>query len=216
MMLAKTLGSSMKLSAPEKLAFTLGNIAPDINPFSYLIRSGSNNLGGHNYDSRKKYIINMWKKLEKRRHTADWFRAGEMLHYLVDSFTRPHNKEFPYSVKEHVAYEHELHLLFTKVLHASEASESVQAVPSIDNFADWLENLHAQYLAQAQNIDDDCNYILQVYAMACNALAAQSQTDAAIAGAASARNHGGARRPDPSVFHPQPTVLTRPRPDTAM
>ncbi len=222
MMLAKKLGSSMKLSAPKRLAFILGNIAPDINPFSYLIRSGSNNLGGHNYDSRKKYMIHMWKKQEKNRHIPDWFRTGEMLHYLVDSFTRPHNKEFPYPVREHVAYEHELHQHFSQVILSDTVKQLELSAPYIDNFEEWLENSHSEYLTQTYNIEDDCTYILQAYCSVCKTLAAQVPADAT--NQTPYAMPGQKYRPGAAGYHPQPTilgmpqspVLARPQPDTAM
>lgn len=200
----------MKLAAPKRLAFVLGNIAPDVNPFSYLIRSGENRLGGHNYDSRKAYMVNVWEKQKKRNSVTGWFQTGEMLHYLVDSFTRPHNSEFDYPVKEHVAYEHELHEHFTALLDSDNVSEQLKDALYISDFQKWLEDNHSDYIKQSKTIDEDTQYILGCTIAACRTLAA----GAAVAG----RQASPSLRPktQPMVLlKPQPMVLSKPQPDTA-
>ena len=168
--LSKLLARRMFLNNSKTFAFILGNVLPDLNPFSYLVGSNAAELKGHSYDSRR-HLMGQAYSSGFRDTFAGWFRAGEMMHYLADSFTRPHNKEFRYSLKEHIKYERRLHLVFSNCLRTNQISRHIKSCSGICRFEPWLENLHRQYILSSSTPESDCRYILHSALIVCKGLA---------------------------------------------
>lgn len=168
--LSKLLARRMFLNNSKTFAFILGNVLPDLNPFSYLGGSNAAELKGHSYDSRR-HLMGQAYSSGFRDTFVGWFRAGEMMHYLADSFTRPHNKEFHYSLKEHIKYEHRLHLVFSNYLRTDQISLPIKPGSVVCKFEPWLENLHRQYIRSSSTPDSDCRYILHSALIVCKGLA---------------------------------------------
>lgn len=167
--LSKHLADSMDLGKLDKLLFILGSLIPDINPFSYITSIGSNRFSGHSFTYRKSF---MQRGLERRHPDTllKWYQTGVLTHYLADSFTRPHNEAFAYSLKDHVEYEHRLHQTLKNFLH-----KNVMAVFSEENApphlsANQLDARHAAYMKESCGPLEDCRYILQTVAEAVHPL----------------------------------------------
>lgn len=165
--LSKKLADSMTLNKLNKLVFILGNLIPDINPFSYIARIGGNRFSGHSYAYRRPFM----KKVLEKRCTGTplwWYQTGVMTHYLADSFTRPHNENFQYSLKDHVEYEHQLHELLVqwldKDLSWESSADSIQPLLTSSR----LEEKHEAYMKESRGPVEDCRYILQTVAAACH------------------------------------------------
>lgn len=96
-------------------AFVLGNVLPDINVFTYFRGfCKSRELKGHNYGNARKAIEKLELKLSAKKSFTlyDHLRLGKLIHYTADSFTYPHNDDFPGDLKAHVEYEEKLHQYF--------------------------------------------------------------------------------------------------------
>lgn len=77
------------------------------------------------------------------------------MHYIVDSFTFPHNDIFKGSLREHCKYEQELHEeMFNELDYYSNSPVS----NSIEEFND-IENLHEKYIETAGNKMVDYSFI---------------------------------------------------------
>lgn len=174
--LSKNLADSMALGRLNKLLFILGNLIPDINPFSYITSIGSSRFSGHSFTCRKAF---MKRALEKRHPDTGlrWYQTGILTHYLADSFTRPHNEAFQYSLKDHVEYEHQLHQTLEKFLRRDLASAISTEKPAPQLSAKQLDVRHAAYMEESHGTLEDCRYILQTVVEACHlTLAAKELT----------------------------------------
>lgn len=159
-------GSTLGLG--KKAAFLLGNVAPDINPFSYLSPGSDRHLGGHFYEYRKTHIERFLGGSGPCRKTwMDWYRIGVNFHYLADSFTRPHNGSFPCRLKEHFAYERSLHQRFCEELKRGRQMK-LEAGELLD--PSWFEKNHSRYLKESRGLEEDCQYILQMTWVLCQGM----------------------------------------------
>lgn len=167
--LSKLLTRRMRLNVPKKFAFVLGNIVPDFNPLSYLKGANAADLDGHTYLSRRNLMSRTYST-GFQDTVSGWFRAGEMMHYIADSFTRPHNKEFRYSFRHHVSYERHLHSVFQKHLCPEQIRRLAKSESCIRRFDPWMETLHRRYLLYSSSPEDDCRYILHSALTVCKGL----------------------------------------------
>lgn len=167
--LSKFMTRRMKLDFPKKLAFTLGNVFPDLNPLSYLKGAGAANLDGHTYQARRNLMSQTYSSGFKDT-ISGWFHAGEMMHYIADSFTRPHNKKFHFSFSEHVVYERRLHSVFRRHLCPEQVRRLAKSHIKICRFDPWMEALHQRYLQYSSSPEDDCRYILHSALTVCEGL----------------------------------------------
>lgn len=169
--LSKHLAKQAGLRRLNKILFIWGNLIPDINPFSYISSTSDNRFSGHSYSCRKAFMAEVLKK----RCTGTpiwWYRTGKMFHYLADSFTRPHNEEFQYSLKHHIDYEHQLHE--TLSIHLKEKCHFSLSAKSAD--ADFsygqLEAEHLTYMKESKGLAEDCSYIMRTTTAALQTMAA--------------------------------------------
>ncbi len=90
----------------HKKAFYIGSILPDCKP---------------SFITRRHEITGTFSLVENRIHklthgyqnigdlsTVYFTRLGEVIHYIADYFTFPHNREYPGNIKEHCIYEGKL------------------------------------------------------------------------------------------------------------
>ena len=88
----------------HRKAFCLGNILPDIQP-SFITKR-------HEYfgtfDEVQGKIRRLVQSGESYNDRVFWRRAGEVMHYIADYFTFPHNKTFDGTLRQHNSYEKHL------------------------------------------------------------------------------------------------------------
>ena len=135
-------------------AFLLGCVEPDYNVFSYL-RGGCRfeKLRGHNAENSAAFLARCAADFDRNGVFSSWdyFRLGVMLHYAADAFTAPHNGFWTGTLREHRAYEAELHGKFETML----ASVQLGRLPCRE-----YASLHEAYRAQAPGTETDFRYIL--------------------------------------------------------
>lgn len=167
LLLAAALAKELQLSGGKRMAFIFGNLEPDINPLSYLSPSCRKKFDGHSYQCRRGFIEKILKGASCKS-CVDWYRAGVAVHYIADSFTRPHNESFNYRWKDHVAYEHRLH---QKIQGQMKELKKLNYEVGDLTVPGWYEEQHGRYLQGSRGCAEDCEYIIQMTAKFCEHLA---------------------------------------------
>ncbi|MBE6845836.1 MAG: hypothetical protein E7508_09070 [Ruminococcus sp.] len=142
-------------------AFYIGCLEPDYNPFSYFHGFfNSFTLYGHNFHNAKKFLERLFKKLnnEKKYKTMYFFRLGLLIHYITDAFTHAHSIQFSGTLKEHKAYEQQLHIVFKKIIDSSTLQLSNNLLPC--NNINELSRLHELYIKEEISVFNDLAFII--------------------------------------------------------
>ena len=71
--LSKNLAGAMQLGKLNKILFILGNLIPDINPFSYITDAGGSRFSGHSFTSA---APNLGKIPSQKPRFCDFRRAA--------------------------------------------------------------------------------------------------------------------------------------------
>lgn len=138
-----------------RLAFVLGNIAPDLTATTHLRgHLHDRNTWGHSYANALPVIRRLSRALERHADGGlhDCYRLGVLLHYTADAFTWPHNEHFGGSLREHMRYERRLH----KEIAARLSRESFPDAPRFVS----TEAAHERYAALEGRVETDADYIL--------------------------------------------------------
>lgn len=167
--LAKYMVDHMEIKGIRKKAFLLGNLIPDVNPLTYLSLSEKKWFQGHSYHYRKKFLFKTIRS-KKNNTFYEWYSIGKMMHYLTDSFTRPHNERFGYVSKKHTEYESFLHQYFKNKMQNRESWFFREREKPLKRLDLWLDKIHTEYLEKSVSVQDDFNYILSVTMTICAAL----------------------------------------------
>lgn len=164
-LLARYLADQMKTSESlqsHRKAFCLGNILPDIRP-SFITKR-------HEFFGTFEEIQNKIRVLVE--HTPDeynervyWRQFGEVMHYMADYFTFPHNRTYTGSFTEHNQYEKLLKNRLKECIESGEAKAHVRSAISFSSIAElteYIRSSHEKYLAKIRNVAEDIDYILNV------------------------------------------------------
>lgn len=141
-----------KLDPMCQKLFLLGCVEPDWNLLTYARGSLKHKFfHGHNAENAGAHLMHLTESLQSSGvHTPlQWFRLGAALHYLADSFTFAHNRQFTGSLLDHRNYELMLH----DELRGCMQEQHTQLLTA-DNAC------HERYLADARSFRTDCRYIL--------------------------------------------------------
>ena len=158
--LADQIPAAKSLQSHRK-AFCLGSILPDIKP-SFLTKK-------HEYFGPFEEIQNKMKTLidsspQEGKERVYWRRFGEVMHYMADYFTFPHNKNFTGNLYEHNKYEKHLKNHLKRYIESGAAGQIVIEPVSFDNFQElvnYIQKVHERYLLKERNIAEDVQYILR-------------------------------------------------------
>ena len=106
--------------------------------------------------------------------TMYYTKLGEVLHYVADYFTYPHNKEYPGSMKDHCVYEGELkHKLRAYIRNINEQSidrwkaqiklQDMSRFNNVADIMDFIREQHRLYIRRgSHSVEQDCRYIVGV------------------------------------------------------
>ena len=129
--LARFIVQDMQIPAMEEhwKAFYLGSILPDCVP-SFL--TTKHEFDG-TFDRVKNRISGLLEDEKGLEEHARVFmrRLGEVLHYLADYFTFPHNKIYPGNIKDHCYYEKELKFKLREYVSSGEAFQDRIETPEL-------------------------------------------------------------------------------------
>ena len=158
--LADQMPANESLQSHRK-AFCLGNILPDIQP-SFVTKR-------HEYFGTFDEVQGKIRRLVQSgagyNDRVFWRRSGEVMHYIADYFTFPHNKTFHGTFYQHNTYEKHLkNELKAFVLEgkADVYTEKEIHFETLNQLLQYIKEHHRRYLNCKRNIDDDIHYILTV------------------------------------------------------
>ena len=158
--LADQMPANESLQSHRK-AFCLGNILPDIQP-SFITKR-------HEYfgtfDEVQGKIRRLVQSGESYNDRVFWRRAGEVMHYIADYFTFPHNTIYPGSLKDHCSYEEKLKRDLRRYIR-TDAAKPHKAdhleFNSARNLCDFIQKSHDDYLVRKHDVEDDIHHIVEV------------------------------------------------------
>lgn len=164
-LLARYLADQMVLETSlqsHRKAFCLGSILPDIRP-SFVTKK-------HEYFGTFEEIQEKIRALVEHgpsegKERVYWRNFGEVMHYMADYFTFPHNKTYTGNLYEHNKYEKILKQRLKAYIESGAASAHAFAPMHFQNLADLTDFIrisHASYLRKKRNITEDINYILMI------------------------------------------------------
>lgn len=158
--LADQMPANESLQSHRK-AFCLGNILPDIQP-SFVTKR-------HEYFGTFDEVQGKIRRLVQSgagyNDRVFWRRSGEVMHYIADYFTFPHNKTFDGTLYQHNTYEKHLkNELKAFVLEgkADVYTEKEIHFETLNQLLQYIKEHHRRYLNCKRNINDDIHYILTV------------------------------------------------------
>lgn len=156
----------------HKKAFYIGSILPDCKP-SFLTKRHEINGTFDLVAGAIKRLTEGYSDIEELS-TAYFTRLGEVVHYIADYFTFPHNKEYPGSMKEHCIYEGELkHKLREHIRNIADNDveqwkakfhfEEVNQFHTVSDICEFIKEEHNKYIQRVHHsVEEDCKYIVSI------------------------------------------------------
>lgn len=164
-LLARYLADQMeteKSLQSHRKAFCLGSILPDIRPSFVTKRHEFFGTFGEIQEKIGELVNQPWQEMNER---VFWRRFGEVLHYVADYFTFPHNRTYTGTFMEHNRYEKELKNTLKDTIQSGEAGAHIESAMYFENssaLVAYISECHERYLAKVRNIKEDIDYILSV------------------------------------------------------
>ena len=151
-----------ELEAHRK-AFYLGSILPDCKP-SFLTQRHEFD---RTFDMVKERICDLSEDRELVRWNARAYmrHLGEVIHYIADYFTFPHNETYDGNLKDHCYYEKDLkfrlreYVKSGKVFWEQQEEEGLKTPEAVVSF---IQTMHREYVSRKRNVEEDCRYIVRV------------------------------------------------------
>ena len=166
-LLARYLADQMPVAESlqcHRKAFCLGSILPDIKP-SFLTER-------HEFTGTFQEIQEKIRRLTTElapsvnvNERVYWRRFGEVMHYIADYFTFPHNKTYQGTLYEHNKYEKLLKNDLKRYIKSGQAGIHARHALNFDSVQDLTEFIsasHKIYLAKERNVPEDIEFILTV------------------------------------------------------
>ena len=146
----------------HRKAFCLGSILPDIRP-SFVVKK-------HEYFSTFGEIQEKMLQLVEHgplegKERVYWRNFGEVLHYVADYITFPHNRTYTGSLYEHSQYEKILKQRLKICIKSGAAGAYVFRdvyFKNLEELTEFIQVSHTSYLRKKRNITEDIQYILMV------------------------------------------------------
>lgn len=143
--------------------FCLGNVLPDCVP-SFLTTPHRKEA---TFDKLQDKIIRFIEKNNNQGccNCFSTIKLGEIVHYIADYFTFPHNDNYPGNFVDHCHYENALKHELRRYIKSGEALKQLENLPSYNSYEDlkqYVEEQHALYVMQQSDVYADSAYIVKV------------------------------------------------------
>ena len=92
-------------------------------------------------------------------------RLGEIIHYIADYFTFPHNKIYDGNLKDHCIYEKELKFRLREYVKSGEAFRvriDTKKFETAEAVCTFIKKAQEEYLKVEHGVKEDCEYIVRV------------------------------------------------------
>lgn len=172
--------SGMQNFDKHKKAFYIGSILPDCKP-SFLTKRHEITATFDLVERGIEKLTHGYNNLDDLS-TTYFTRLGEVVHYIADYFTYPHNKEYMGNMKQHCIYEGQLkHKLRSyikgigekdlKKWKASVDLEDMERFQSVSDICKFLKEEHRNYIRRGvHSVEEDCKYIVGICSKAVMAI----------------------------------------------
>lgn len=149
----------------HKKAFYLGSILPDCRPSFITVK--------HEMEGTFPMVQQELEELVERQQRSQinmrvFYRSlGEVIHYIADYFTFPHNAHYTGTLRDHCAYEEQLKRSLKEYIQSGEAERnsrmihlSVQNLNSIGAICNFIRRAHETYVKLKNSVEGDCRHIV--------------------------------------------------------
>ncbi|HEY9574639.1 MAG TPA: zinc dependent phospholipase C family protein [Lachnospiraceae bacterium] len=147
----------------HRKALCLGSILPDLRP-SFLTKK-------HSYDTTYEEIKEKIRAIVcsptsyPLSDRVYFRRLGEILHYIADYFTYPHNTVFTGNLKDHCSYEEDLKNSLKAYIYSDKSIKHVKnkiKFKNVEEIFAYIEKQHKSYLVKSGEVETDIDYIMDV------------------------------------------------------
>ena len=163
--LARYIVESMGLEELQEYrkAFYVGSILPDCKP-SFLTKR--HEIKG-TFEDVRKYVLDLTTLYDvyKRNTRVYFLNLGQVIHYIADYFTFPHNDIYTGNIKDHCIYEKELKRELEAYLDSDEPEKmrkNIERFKTPELLFEYILKIHEEYLKVKNTIAADCRYIVKV------------------------------------------------------
>ncbi len=143
----------------HKKAFYLGSILPDCKP-SFLTTK-------HEMTGTFAMVEQEIRRLsdgEQNPNMRVYFRdLGQVIHYVADYFTFPHNPNYSGTLKDHCKYEEQLKRSLREYINSGEARRNKARVEKLETpeaICAFIREAHDMYLQWKSTVEKDCRLIV--------------------------------------------------------
>lgn len=161
MYIADSLNSN-ELSKHRK-AFCIGSILPDCKPSFLTIKHEFNGTISMVEDKIREMTTDYDPNGQsERKYVID---LGQVLHYVADYFTFPHNTTYDGNLKDHCVYEKELKFSLRSYIRSGKALKATNEpieCKTCETLFRFIEKAHQEYLSMKRNVEEDCAYIVRI------------------------------------------------------
>ena len=131
----------------HRKAFCLGNIMPDLRPSFLTTR--------HEFFGTFSQLQEKMRELIERNPEEDnarvyWRRFGEVMHYMADYFTFPHNRTYKGSLAEHNSYEAELKNCLKECILSGNADSQLEEAKHFDSFEELVGYIRERHVLSGE------------------------------------------------------------------
>lgn len=144
----------------HKIAFYIGSILPDCK-LSFLMRK-------HEFTGTFEALQENIKSLSSdyelflTNGRAYCRRLGEVIHYIADYFTFPHNGHYNGSLKQHCKYEKHLKWRLKDYIRQNTSFLETHSFSNVQELFEYIINMHEEYRKRQGNLQKDCEYIVRL------------------------------------------------------
>lgn len=145
----------------HRKAFCLGSILPDCKPSFFTIKHEFNGT----FDKMQSEIARLTAGNIQNNMRVYCRDLGQVIHFIADYFTFPHNQIFPGTLKDHCIYEKELKYSLRSYIKSGEAQSNHQIIrvfKSAEEICEFIEKSHEEYLKMKKTVKEDCKYIVSI------------------------------------------------------
>lgn len=143
----------------HKKAFYLGSILPDCKPSFLTTRHEIQET----FDQVEEKIHRL-SSGEDVKNLRVYFRdLGQVIHYVADYFTFPHNRNYTGTLRDHCTYEKRLKQSLKEYIRSGEAarnSEKARRFHSPEAICEFIRRAHEAYMSRKTNVERDCHMIV--------------------------------------------------------
>lgn len=149
----------------HKKAFYLGSILPDCKP-SFLTER--HEMEGTFPKIQEQMRILVERQMNFQINARVFYRnLGEIIHYIADYFTFPHNAHYPGNLKDHCAYEEQLKNSLREYIQSGEAKKNciwicrnAKILNSTEAICEFIQMAHDRYVKIKNTVEEDCRQIV--------------------------------------------------------